>query len=289
MLSWPESIFAGLRMRKRRRRPLKQPQSPSPSGPLWHPRSPQLQLPCTVLQLLRPLLRGHLQPAPRSLQRLRLLRCDNIFRQPPRPLRLPFDLPRHPRRGLRLRLARRPLQEQLRHSHLRPARCVRLRLLRLPRLALPARRGPQVRHRQDNPEDSLPHVLVKASAKLGRALLRGCALRLHRVNLGPVAHRDLLARRHQDFRSDRAPGVPVRRPLEVSVPAQRAFQVYPRQNQESPYTSENRLLHADVRPSKNAMPRVSAGCTRFERAPVPARDARLTLSRWPLCNASRGT
>lgn len=289
MLSWPESIFAGLRTRKRRRRPLKQPQSPSPLGLPRRLQSP-LHRPRTLLQSRPPLLQGHLHPAPRSLQWLRLLRRDSQVRQPPLQLQLPLGLPprlllRRPRHGLRLQLAHRPFQERLRHSHLRPARCVRQRLLQLPRLA---RRGPQVPRKQDNPDDS-PRVPVKASAKLGRALPRECALRLHRVSPGPAAHRDLLARRHQDFRSGRAPGVPVRRPLGVSVPAQRAFQVCPRQSRESPYTSENRPLHAGVRRSKNAMPKVSAGCTRFERALAPEPDARLTLNLWPLCNASRGT
>ncbi len=37
------------------------------------------------------------------------------------------------------------------------------------------------------------------------------------------------------------------------------------------------------------MPKVSAGCIRFARALVWERDARLTLSLWLLCNASRGT
>lgn len=269
-------------MRKRRRRRPRQPQSPNPLGLLRRPQSP----------LRRSHPQGHPQPAPHSLRQSQLLRRDRLFRQPPRQLRLPLGLPRlplpHPRRGQRLQLAH-PLQIRLRHNHLRPARRVRQRLLQLPRLALRARLDRQVPRRRDNRDASPPRVLVRASAKVGRALPRECALRPHRVSPGPAAHRGLLARRRQDFRNGRAPDVLVRRPLEASVPARRAFRVCPRRSQESPYISESRPLHADVRPSKNAMPKVSAGCTQFERAPALERDARHTLNLWPLCNANRGT
>ncbi len=160
--------------------------------------------------------------------------------------------------------------------------------LQLPPQAPRVRHGPQVPRRRDSLADSR-RVLVKVSAKVGRELLKGCALQLRRVSPDRAAHRDPVERRPQDFRSGQAPVVPVRDPLEARDPAQRAFQVCPRQNQESPSTSENRPPHADVRRSKNAMPKVSAGCTRFARARVWEQDARLTLNLWPPCNASRGT
>lgn len=279
-------------MQKRRRKRPRRPQNPRPLGPLRHPQS----LLHRRLRMPRMLRRPHLQEHRRRLalfrpQQRRLLPHDSLFRRPPRQLRLLFVLPhlllRRPRRGPCLQLARRPRQERLRPSHLRQAQCVRQRLLQLPQLALRARLDRQVPRRRDNRDDFPPRVLVRASAKVVRALLRECVLR-HRVNPGQAAHRGLLERR-QDFRNGRGPDGPVRHPLEASVPELQVFQVCPRQNRANPCISESRPLRADVRRSKNATPKVSAGCIRFERAPAPERDAQRTLSQWPLYNASRGT
>lgn len=245
-----------------------------------------------LLQLRQRLRQEHHQHLPpHRLQRLRQHQCVRPFRQPLRQRQLPRDLPRlrlrQQRPGLRHRAAR-PLREQPPDNRPPTGRCVQQRLLQLPRQARQLRQGPQVPRRQDNLVDSR-RVLVRVSAKVGRALRKGCAPRPRQVSPDRAAHRDLVARRHQDFRSGPAPGVPVRRLLEVSVPAQRAFQVCPRRSQESPYTSENHPPHADAPRSKNAMPKASAGCTRFERAPVSEQDARLMLNLRPLCNASRET
>ena len=140
------------------------------------------------------------------------------------------------------------------------------RLLQLPRLARPVRRGLQA-HRRVNLDDS-PRVLAKGSARSPGRSSRDAPCR----RAGPIqAQRAAEARRRTTaIKISPAAGNRTTRPSPHRKPAPGATGVsgLPKAEPGKPCIRENHRLRAGARQSKSATPKASAGCTRFARALV---------------------